>query len=203
MNLRNSVLFLATAAFATLAASTARAQAAIYGTFTVNELGGLKSSPLANSLVIHDSVVPIGGTLGAYYDFMKLGPVKLGADLRGTLTTTNQDAYYSSGYGSRLYSGLGGIRAVFHTRWTPIRPYVQGSVGFARTDYGFAQANSGTNNNIKLTNNFQYEGFAGVDITLLPVMDFRVVEFGYGGLSNNHNYPIKSVSSGLVFHLPF
>jgi hypothetical protein len=37
-------------------------------------------------------------------------------------------------------------------------------------------------------------------------MDWRVAEFGYGGLNpfgtNSHNYPIKQVSMGFVFHLP-
>ena len=55
-------------------------------------------------------------------------------------------------------------------------------------------------------NNFQYEGLAGLDIKLLPIMDWRVVEFGYGGLdpfgTYSHNYPIKQVSMGFVFHLP-
>jgi len=41
---------------------------------------------------------------------------------------------------------------------------------------------------------------------VLPIMDFRVVEFGYGGLdpfgTYSHNYPVKQVSSGFVFHLP-
>jgi hypothetical protein len=38
-------------------------------------------------------------------------------------------------------------------------------------------------------------------------MDYRVAELGYGGLdpfgTYSHNYPIKSVSMGFVFHLPF
>ena len=55
-------------------------------------------------------------------------------------------------------------------------------------------------------NNFQYEGLAGLDIKLLPIMDWRVAEFGYGGLdpfgTYSHNYPIKQVSMGFVFHLP-
>jgi hypothetical protein len=55
-------------------------------------------------------------------------------------------------------------------------------------------------------NNFQYEGLAGLDIKLLPILDWRVAEFGYGGLdpfgTYSHNYPIKQVSMGFVFHLP-
>lgn len=217
MNLQRAVLFLAAAAFATFATSAARAQAAVYGTFTVNQLSGIKNSPaikascpgfsafLCPSSNYNDSVNLLGGTFGGYYDFFNLGPVKLGVDARGILSSAKRGAQKrSNGTGARLYSGLGGVRAVFHTRWVPIRPYIQGSAGFARTDYGLPNT---TNGRVNLTNNFQYMGYAGVDITLLPVMDFRMVEFGYGGINpfgnNSHNYPVKTVSSGIVFHLPF
>lgn len=216
MSLRKIVLFLAVAV-ATLAAQTAHAQAAVYGTFTANQLSNIASSPEPNPNNLgapRDSINLIGATGGIYYDFWKLGPVKLGADLRGTISTTKQGAYKNyNGGGARLYSGLGGIRAVFHTRFTPIRPYIQGSAGIARTNYGLlyneggVPANGIIGNSIVLHNNLQYMGYAGVDITLLPVMDFRLVEFGYGGIdpmgTYGHNYPVKTVSSGLVFHLPF
>ena len=218
MNLRKAVLFLAAAAVATLAQPAAHAQAAVYGTFTVNQLSNIKNSPditycvppattsCASIGTYNNSVVTLGGTLGAYYDFLSLGPVKLGVDARGMLSTARRGAEASSnGKGARLYSGLGGVRAVFKTRWTPIRPYVEGSAGFAKSDYGIGNTDAAGHD--KLYNNFQYMGYAGVDIKLLPVMDFRLVEFGYGGLNplgtNGHNYPVKTVSTGLVFHLPF
>jgi hypothetical protein len=57
-----------------------------------------------------------------------------------------------------------------------------------------------------LYNNFEYEGLAGLDVKLLPILDWRVAELGYGGLNPfgtlSHNYPIKQVSMGFVFHLP-
>lgn len=224
MNLRKAVLFLAAAAVALLARPAAHAQAAVYGTFTVNQLSGIKNSPeippctpssTSFCPTYNDSVTLLGGTFGAYYDFFHLGPVKLGVDGRGTVTTAKRGAEKNSnGTGARLYSGLGGVRAVFRTRWVPIRPYVEGAAGIARTDYGvskFVSSPSGVitrqSGQITLRNNFQYMGYAGVDITLLPVMDFRLVEFGYGGLNplgtGGHNYPVKTVSSGIVFHLPF
>ncbi|GGA71945.1 hypothetical protein GCM10011507_24430 [Edaphobacter acidisoli] len=214
MNFRNAVLFLAAAAIATLAAPAAHAQAAVYGTFTVNQLSNIVGSPVLPSgscsttqpifnpscISYNNSVVTLGGTLGAYYDFKSFGPVRLGADVRGTLSSAKRGAEtFSNGSGSRLYDGLGGVRASFKTRWAPIRPYIQGSAGFAKSDYGVTDP--------IIHNNFQYMGYAGVDIKVLPVMDFRLVEFGYGGLNplgtNGHNYPVKTVSSGIVFHLPF
>ena len=199
MSLRKAVLVLAAVVATATLASSASAQLAAYGTVTVNQLSGLQNSPLATQGKTTD-VNPIGGAAGIYYDFLKLGPVKLGADLRGSIASTKRGGYAASdGSGAHIYSALGGIRAVFHTPFVPLRPYLQASAGLGRTDYGLLP--------LTVTNNFQYMGYAGLDISLLPIMDFRLVEFGYGGLNpmgtNSHNYPIKSVSAGLVFHLPF
>ena len=205
MNLRKALLLLAVATFVT---ATAHAQLGVYGTFTANRLSNLKSSPLAtNPGAINNDVSPLGGTAGVYYDFLKLGHVvKLGADLRGTITTTKRGAYTNAnGGGARINSGLIGVRAVFNAPVLHhlLRPYLQGSVGIGSTNYGLLYGNNG----VALHSNFEYMGFAGVDIPLLPYMDFRIVELGVGGLNpfgnNSHNYPLQSVSSGVVFHLPF
>lgn len=212
MILRKAVLLVAAA----LATTTlAQAQLGVYGTVTVNRLTGIQSSPNATGQV-NDSVDPIGGTAGVYYDFMKLGPVRLGADLRGTITDSKQGAYTNSrGGGTRIYSGLGGIRGSFHTPYPILKPYIQFSAGIGRSDYGLLTPNTtvtvgGSTAQITgeaIHSNFQYEGFAGVDLRLLPVMDFRVVEVGYGALTSfgttGHTYPMGSLSSGIVFHLPF
>jgi hypothetical protein len=208
MILRKAVLVLA--AVTAVATASAHAQLGVYGEFTVDRLSNIASSPLpqissplANTRA--NTVDPIGGTGGVYYDFMKLGPVKLGADLRGTILTTKRGAYvnFNSG-GARIYSALGGVRAVFKTPFVPLKPYIQGSVGLGRSDYGLS--NTTSTGQVILYNNFEYEGLAGLDIKLLPIMDWRVAEFGYGGLNpfgaNSHNYPIKQVSMGFVFHLP-
>jgi hypothetical protein len=215
MIFRKAVLFLA-AAIATT--TFANAQLGVYGTVSVDRLSGIASSPEPdsnNTGARNDSVLPLGGTAGVYYDFLKLGPVKLGVDLRGTLTSDKRGAYsFYNGGGARLYSGLGGIRAVFHTPIRALRPYVQGSVGLARTNYGLLYNEAGitstggiTGNSIILHNNFQAQGFAGVDLRVLPFMDFRVVELGYGVINpfgaTAHNYPVGTLSSGIVFHLPF
>jgi hypothetical protein len=208
MILRKAVLVLA--AVTAVATASAHAQLGVYGEFTVDRLSNIASSPLpqissplANARA--NTVDPIGGTGGVYYDFMKLGPVKLGADLRGTILTTKRGAYVNfNGSGARIYSALGGVRAVFKTPFVPLKPYIQGSAGLGRSDYGLS--NTTSTGQVILYNNFEYEGLAGLDIKLLPIMDWRVAEFGYGGLNpfgnNSHNYPIKQVSMGFVFHLP-
>jgi hypothetical protein len=201
MSFRNAVLLLA--AVAVVNTVSAHAQVGVYGMFTVDRLSNIQSSPLLPSPAPRvDPVNPLGGTGGVYYDFLKLGPVRLGADLRGSILTTKRGAYVAdNGGGTRIYSTLGGVRGVFHTPVASLKPYVQLSAGLGRSDYGLF-----TNGAVVLHNNFQYEGLAGLDIKLLPIMDWRVAEFGYGGLdplgANSHNYPIKQVSMGFVFHLP-
>jgi hypothetical protein len=217
MSFRKAVLFLAAVAVAS--ATSAHAQFGVYGMFTVDRLSNIVSSPLpqfpvppAPTNARLNTVDPLGGTGGVYYDFLKLGPVKLGADVRGSILTTKRGAYVNfNGQGARIYSTLGGVRAAFHTKYAPLKPYLQISAGLGRSDYGLftttivngVPITSGQN---VLHNNFEYEGLAGLDIKLLPIMDWRVAEFGYGGLdpfgTYSHNYPIKQVSMGFVFHLP-
>jgi hypothetical protein len=207
MSFRKAVFLVAALAVATTA--SAHAQFGAYGMFTVDRLSNIASSPLPQSTdttaVRSNSVDPLGGTGGVYYDFMKLGPVRLGLDVRGSLLHTKRGAYVNfNGPGARVYSALGGVRAVFHTPFVPLKPYIQGSVGLGRSDYGLYNSVGSSPNGIY--SNFEYEGLAGLDIKLLPIMDYRVVELGYGGLNpfgtNGHNYPIKQVSMGFVFHLP-
>jgi hypothetical protein len=208
MIFRKAVLLLAAVAVATTI--SAQAQVGVYGMFTVDRLSNIQSSPLPAPTTTGpnarlNTADPLGGTGGIYYDFLKLGPIKLGADLRGSILSTKRGANVSfNDSGTRIYSALGGIRAVFHTPIAPLKPYIQGSVGLGRSDYGLS--NTTSSGQVILYNNFQYEGLAGLDIKLLPIMDWRVAEFGYGGLdpfgTYSHNYPIKQVSMGFVFHLP-
>ncbi len=212
--LRKAVLFLAAVFVATTV--SAKAQIGVYGMFTVDRLSNIASSPLPlppNStgpvFARANTVDPVGGTGGVYYDFMKLGPVKLGADLRGSIMTTKRGAYLNfNGPGAHIYSVLGGVRGSFQTPVKSLKPYVQISAGLGRSDYGLYSSLPASNQRVPnvIYSNFEYEGLAGLDIKLLPIMDWRVAEFGYGGLDPfgtfSHNYPIKQVSMGFVFHLP-
>src|SRR6059058_193002 len=200
MMLRKAVLLLAAVAVATTV--SAQAQVGVYGMFTVDRLSRIASSPLPpppNSsdpaFARSDTVDPIGGTGGVYYDFMKVGPVKLGADLRGSILTTKRGAYINfNGPGARIYSVLGGVRGAFNTPVKSLKPYLQVSVGLGRSDYGLYSARPASSQPLpnEIFNNFEYEGLAGLDIKLLPIMDWRVAEFGYGGLdpfgTYSHNY---------------
>ena len=209
MILRKAVLILA--AVAVVSTASAHAQFGVYGMFTVDNLSNIASAPqpttptdLANTR--SNSVNPLGGTGGIYYDFMKLGPMRLGADVRGSILTTKRGAYENfNGGGARIYSVLGGVRGSFRTKYAPVKPYLQLSAGLGRSDYGLFTQGS-TNGQVVIHSNFQYEGLAGLDLKLLPIMDWRVIELGYGGLdpfgTYSHNYPIKQIGMGFVFHLP-
>lgn len=214
MSFRKAVLLLAAIVLASTA--SAQAQFGVYGEFTVNRLSNTASSPQpqppnssGSAFERANTVDPLGGTGGIYYDFLQLGPVKLGADLRGSILTTKRGAYVNfDGPGAHIYSALGGIRGSFHTPIKSLKPYIQISAGLGRSDYGLYVGRPASNEPLPnlIFNNFQYEGLVGLDIKLLPIMDWRVAEFGYGGLDPfgtfSHNYPIKQVSMGFVFHLP-
>ena len=190
----------------------AQAQAAIYGAFTATRLGNLPSSPAATFTNANGgtkgTIDVSGGTFGAYYDFKTLGPVRLGADLRGNFEGSTRGAGITAvGAGSHLYSVLGGVRGAFHTRYRILEPYVQLSGGLGRSDYGLLRSNpSAGNGGYQLQNSIEYHVFAGVDIHLAGFLDYRVIELGYGGLAasgnNSHNYPLRSVGTGLVFRFP-
>ena len=148
------------------------------------------------------TISPVGGTAGVFYDFRQIGPVRLGADVRVSSTLGNKNAatYFNTAK-PRIFSALGGIRASFRTPFPRLRPYVQGSVGLARSNLNLPEDSSGR---VQYHAGVQYRGFAGADLAILPVMDFRVVELGIGGIRNNGNTNlVESISTGLVFHLPF
>ena len=214
MNLRTSALLaVLPLAFAPLA----RAQGAIYGMVTAQNLGSLTYSTVgtgtANTTVTRTdgSFSPIGGVGGVYYDFRNIGRVRLGIDLRGSIASSTHGADpTSTGSGGRLYTALGGLRATFPTKYKLLAPYVQGSLGFARTDSGNTPTASFNNTlplqdgRVVIDHGFAYQGFAGLDLRVLPLMDIRIVELGIGGISGITNqsgsHLLQSVGVGIVFH---
>jgi len=190
---------------------TAHAQFGVYGMFSVNRLTGIQSSPLTALYIpagftaanaFNDDVNPLGFTGGAYYDFKTFGPVRLGADLRGSIVTSKRGAEVCcDGAGTRIESGLGGVRASFSTPKKWLKPYVQASAGIGRSNYGISTP-SATGSG--LYDNLEYHGYAGVDLAIVPYADWRVFEVGYGALnsfgSSSHTYPLKSITTGVVFH---
>ena len=207
MRLPLLVLASALAAFT----SAAHAQGGVYATFTVERLSGIQSSPiLPAGVAYNDSVNPLGFTGGAFFDFKSIGPVRLGLDVRGSSINTVRGAQVgSNGPGTHIFSGLGGVRLSFHTPIKYIRPYVEGAAGIGRSNYGVltnSNLNSYVTPGVQTVSNLEYHGYAGVDVPFAPFADWRMFEVGYGALNSfgngAHTYPIMSISSGIVFHLP-
>jgi hypothetical protein len=77
----------------------------------------------------------------------------------------------------------------------PIHPYIEALVGAGHADYGQGSA--------KVTaTKFQYQFLGGLDLTILPRIDWRLVEFSYGGLSGlGSSFNPKTLSTGIVIRL--
>ena len=117
------------------------------------------------------------GIVGVYVGLAKLGPLALSGDARADLST---DAN----------SGLFGPRLALKLPVLPLKPYAEFLFGFSNyTSFGSTSRNA---------TGFAYRGVAGIDTTILPHLDWRVVDFSIGRIpdvvsSNNIN-----VSTGIV-----
>jgi hypothetical protein len=138
----------------------------------------------ASNLNASDVGWQYGGTVGIYYDPLHAPLVSAGLDLRGSFVGSS---------GIEAISGLIGPRVQIRPHIVPLQPYIEGLVGVAHVELG--QGNDATK--------LQYEVVAGADWTILPRIDWRVVEFSYGGLSGfDGSFNPATVSTGLVLRLP-
>jgi hypothetical protein len=160
---------------ATLAmAVAAQAQTGIY-----IEYGGSKVDAPSDQWIY-------GPTFGLYHDFYSVPVLHVGADLRGSVLGISET--------TTLTSGELGPRVSIHPRVLPVMPYLEALGGVGYYDFGNRQGSS---------TQFEYQFLAGIDFTVLPRLDWRVVEFSYGGLSalNGDLHP-KTLSTGIVLRLP-
>ena len=160
--------------FATVTITAASAQTGLYV-----EYGGSKIDSPTNNWVY-------GPTFGLYHDFYSVPLVHLGGDIRGSvLGLTNK---------TTITSGMIGPRLSGHPRVLPLMPYLEALGGIGHYDFGSGQPSD---------TQFEYQFLAGLDLTVLPRLDWRLVEFSYGGLSafNGSLHP-KTLSMGVVLRLP-
>jgi hypothetical protein len=129
-----------------------------------------------------------GPTFGAYFDHGHLIFLSTGLDLRGSDLSSGN---------SSLVSGLVGPRLVLRPHILPVMPYVEALAGAGHASYGPPTARiDGTK--------FEYQFLGGIDLTVLPRIDWRVIEFSYGGLSGlNTSFNPKTFSTGIVVRIPF
>jgi hypothetical protein len=180
--------------------SGARAQVGVYGTVSTERItnvdcraGTTQTVPTRCSST--DRVDrPLGAGGGVYYDFMTIGRARIGADIRGDVMRANKSASSSRAGDNalRMDEALGGVRAAFSFRKNKLKPYVEVAAGWNRRD--------------RTTNFFAYRAYAGLDISILPIMDLRLPEVGIGqnvaGSNGAASNTVQSVAVGFVFHMP-
>ncbi len=180
-------LALSTILFAAfLAPGAAHGQLGIYGMGSGGFLGSANAAP--GSLLLQDSgFSAYGGTFGVYDEFLHLGPVKLGSDVRYFQQTSSN----GNSYGNKLRGVTAGVRLALKLPVFPLKPYIQAELGDIATNYG-VQPNQ--------TNSFAYQIQGGADYTLLPHLDLRA-EYGGGQISAYSTGPKQTVQQaglGLV-----
>ena len=119
------------------------------------------------------------GTFGFYFGLRHYGPVDLSADVRGDLSKD-------------IYSGILGPRVAVKIPVFPIRPY--GEFLFGGSSY------STLSNGVRNASDFTYRGVVGVDLTLIPHFDWRVVDYSYSSGITQFNASVhpKTVTTGFV-----
>ncbi len=171
-----------------LAGGVAKGQLGVYGKVDFNHYSPGGSGSTAEWFY--------GGGVGVYDDFIRLGPLHAGVDVRGSFGSGGQQNYRNF---------LGGVRAAVKVPVLPLRPYAEGLVGGGGTEYTGATA-AGITGRSYLTK-FTYEILGGLDYTLIPHVDFRAIEIGVGrqtGVNSGASNPgttIVAVSTGLVVRL--
>jgi hypothetical protein len=175
-----------------LCASAARSQFAVYGMGSAGKLSGFNSlyatSPAQPALNTAGNFWAYGGTLGFYDDFLKLGPLKLGGDVRGFIQKSSNS---NNTYGNQLRGGLIGLRLGLHAPLVPFKPYIQAEVGGASTNYG---------QNSSRTGNFAYQIQLGANFTIFPHLDLRA-EYGVGeliGVLGSTNNTLQQLGGGAL-----
>ncbi|HEY4010849.1 MAG TPA: hypothetical protein VGM11_11915 [Acidobacteriaceae bacterium] len=179
-----------------LSSVAARAQVGVYGTVTGERMSGFTCTVADGQCAASGGVVkPYGSIFGAYYDFRSIGPMRLGVDVRGSVLNSNKSAttYASSVDAVRQYSALGGVRGEFKTPFHWLHPY--GEIAG-----GYMHSNAASTIPTNYANYFQVEGFAGADISLVPILDLRAIELGAGGAFGSSTHSIQSIGIGVVFH---
>ena len=158
-----------------LCSLSANAQVGLYAEFS----GAKANVPGANWIY--------GPTFGGYYDRGRALFLSTGLDARG--------AFLGSG-NNKLDSGLFGPRLSFRPHAIPIQPYVEALIGIGHA--GYYQGSAPTT-----VTKFEYQFLGGLDLTVLPRADWRIVEFSYGGLSGlGSSFNPKTISTGIVVRLP-
>lgn len=129
-----------------------------------------------------------GPTFGLYHDIVHAPFVRLGFDARATLLGSGS---------TKAYMGLVGPHVQIHPHVIPVKPYGEVLIGAGHVNVGqgFAKTDETA---------FAYEGVIGADWTIFPHIDWRVIEYSFGGFSGSNVGDVspRTLSTGLVLRLP-
>ena len=127
-----------------------------------------------------NSATVFGPLVGVYAQKGSL--LMLGADVRGSFLNHN---------GQHFNTGAIGPRLALHPVGLPIKPYIEALVGIA----GYNAGNSSS------AIHLNYQVLGGIDATLLPRLDWRVIEFDYSAVTGS-SLNATILTTGIVFRLP-
>jgi hypothetical protein len=118
-------------------------------------------------------------TFGFYYGLRHFGPFDFSADVRGDLS-------------HNIASGIIGPRLAGKIPHFPIMPYAE--ILFGESSY------STQSNRIRDANSFTYRYVGGVDFTLIPHFDWRLVDYSYSsGITQfGANIHPQTITTGFV-----
>jgi len=151
----------------------AQAQVGVYGEFSASDFN------------VPNTNWQYGTTFGLFYNRWTVPFFGLGLDGRGAVVGKGT---------TKAISGLAGPRLTFKPHVLPVMPYVEALVGAGDLKYeqGIAQTNA---------TKLEYQFLGGLDWTIFPRVDWRLVEFSYGGFSGSALNP-RTLSTGIVVRLP-
>ncbi len=171
-------------------AATAHAQLGVYAMASAGRLSGFNSIYAGTGPTINTAgnFWARGGTVGLYDNFLHLGPIALGGDVRGFIQTGSNS---NNTYGDQLRGGLVGLRLGAHAPLIPFKPYIQAEIGGVSTNYG---------QNASRTGNLAYQVQVGADFTIFPHLDVRA-EYGAGqvvSVLGSNDQTLQQIGAGLV-----
>ena len=124
-----------------------------------------------------------GPTVGLYMDKGYGKAISAGVDVRAS--------FLSGDNRTSVNTGLVGFRAAIRPRVLPISPYGELMIGISNNSLEY-----------KAHNNFASEAVLGVDYTVIPHVDWRVLEWSYARVNAPIHFNPNSLSTGVVLRFP-
>jgi len=187
-----------------LSAVAARAQAvSIYATSSSSHFSNVQTGLALTSSGAQEQYANfwtsgIGG--GLTFNFLPMGPVKLGFDFRGSTRpgTAGSD------------TALAGLKVAFNPPVIHLKPYIQASGGYVATrtlNLSTNPTNPSQTVGGTFTNQYAaWEILGGIDVPVAPILDLRLLEIGGGsgtnilGTTGTPNISLFTFNSGIVLH---